>query len=402
MSTVPAEARRLTAAEQIQVRLLRRLQREWTAGSKLPSIRDLSEELGSGYVNTHKAVQDLVAGGLLRSKRRVGVFVSEQLDQRQVEAHLQQLREPTRARPARHLVGVEVRLVLPSFTQDEFVVRMINHFTVEMQAMGASVTRLYDAAGDSLDLAALDAQALALFQPIARQVTLSDDQALVAVGTFVGSRFHRPTHVDVVTVDQVQGGEIAGKYLRERGFTSACFIGARPSSTGARLSPSHEQDEYDPVASQRLLGFERGWGATLPPQCRLVAENYMPEDAAAMLPQYLRLKPRPPVVFAATDDLALGVYYGAIAHGLVPGRDIHIMGFDGQAAGTQIVLSPLCTVEVPAERMGREAAVLLGERLRYPDVPAHRVRLGCTVREGPTVGEAGKRASSAPGRARRG
>ena len=111
----------------------------------------------------------------------------------------------------------------------------------------------------------------------------------------------------------------------------------------------------------------------------------MVESAAASVRKYLRLNPRPRAVFTATDDLALGVYYGAIAHGLVPGRDIHIMGFDGQAAGTRLARGSLCTVEVPAEQMGREAAALLSERLRHPKVPAHRVRLGCTVREGHTV-----------------
>lgn len=50
---------------------------EWAAGQVLPSRIQLCEEFGTTRVTLDKAIQGLVAEGLLRSARRIGTFVAE-------------------------------------------------------------------------------------------------------------------------------------------------------------------------------------------------------------------------------------------------------------------------------------------------------------------------------------
>ncbi len=50
---------------------------EWQAGTRLPSERDLAEQLGISRPVLHEALVDLAAKGLVRIEARRGVFIND-------------------------------------------------------------------------------------------------------------------------------------------------------------------------------------------------------------------------------------------------------------------------------------------------------------------------------------
>src|SRR5688572_7175411 len=61
----------------IKHELRRRLHSDWKSGARLPPIKDLARQLGTGLNNTHRAVRELVDEGLLHSRPGVGTYVSD-------------------------------------------------------------------------------------------------------------------------------------------------------------------------------------------------------------------------------------------------------------------------------------------------------------------------------------
>ncbi|MCY1145396.1 LacI family DNA-binding transcriptional regulator [Actinoplanes sp. Pm04-4] len=83
---------------------------------------------------------------------------------------------------------------------------------------------------------------------------------------------------------------------------------------------------------------------------------------------------RPTAIFAASDNVALGVYEAARRLGLRIPDDVSVVGFD-DVPGTQWVSPPLTTVRQPLRDMGRLAADTV-LRLANGDSLADHVELG--------------------------
>lgn len=180
---------------------------------------------------------------------------------------------------------------------------------------------------------------------------------------------------DIVTSDSRQGGMLAGRYLRECGCARAIFVGVRLPSAPAC---------WEIYSRLRLDGFEQGWGRALGREDLVTVGNYMVTDGLKIAAEVLRPGPRPLGIFAASDDLAMGICHGAVAHGFELGRDVKLIGFDGQPP--RFAGDPqLTTVAAPLEEMGRTAARFALERIENPDAPLRRVCLGCTLWKGDTA-----------------
>jgi DNA-binding LacI/PurR family transcriptional regulator len=183
------------------------------------------------------------------------------------------------------------------------------------------------------------------------------------------------TGYDVVTADGEEGGAIAGDYLRKAGCRNAAIIAARERPDSERCCP---------LARHRIRGFEKGWGEEIPASQVLLAKEYRVELGTEMAAKVLDLKPRPDAVFGTSDDLADGFCHGLIAHGVQPGRDIKVVGFDGQPQryrGERV----LTTVEVPFPAMAKMAAVMALERAAEPQGVARRLAVACALRKGDTA-----------------
>jgi len=179
---------------------------------------------------------------------------------------------------------------------------------------------------------------------------------------------------DVIGLDSEQGGLLAGQRMREIGCRSVGYIG-------------HWTDgKFDETSGLRLAGFERGFGASIAPAHLFKVPDYITEVGARVASDYVALgRARPEGIFCASNELAVGLVHGALGHGLEPGRDYQILGFDGQERGRKLHGGPLSTIDAPMDEMGRLAALMLVDRFVREVKEIRRVTLSCSLFEGNTA-----------------
>jgi DNA-binding LacI/PurR family transcriptional regulator/DNA-binding transcriptional regulator YhcF (GntR family) len=368
------------AYQAIKRQLAERLGHEWKAGHRLPPISELARILNAGQVNTHRAVRELVNEGFLISRPRLGTIVAPLVDAEKSRALLDRGFVGTRRLGA--TVGRQVR-VLTGGHPDKLIRTLIDSFTESLAASGCTVTTatFNPMRPDFSQGADAAADALVIVNPYATQnLVCGPKQVMTVINTGLECPVAMPGRFDVVSVDQEQGGFLAGELLRDAGCETACFLGV----SGHKEITS---GPFTATSAARLAGFVRGWRAELADEHRIGVFCYGEGAAARVVPHYLSLNPRPAGVFAASDEIAIGFRNGALAHGLEAGKDYQLVGFDGQERGRQHNDGPLTTIEAPAGEMGRRAAELLAERLANPEQPVRRLSLGCSVFKGVTVRE---------------
>lgn len=344
-------------SERIKRDLRRHLGKKWRVGERLPPIKQLAQELGIGQSNTYRAVQDLVAEGLLISSPGRGTFVNEvaTASTAPVSINAQRLRK---------LAGKSVRIWCAWSKPDRFLRDAIDAATELFTRLGCRVGM--DAPPQKAsDMH--DCDAVMFINPHDNPpISCADHQVMAVVDTGMDLPINMTERYDMVGFNSKHGGLLAGRHLREIGCQDICFVGC-PSA-------------YDQTSVARLNGLQCGWGQPIKPQHRLAAAYYMSIEGAMAAAQYVKLSPRPDGVCASSDELAVGFIHGAASHGLGAGRDYHLIGFDGQEFGQTATRHPLTTIKVPMAEMGRCAAELLVERMLDP---ARRVQ--CTFFAGKLI-----------------
>jgi LacI family transcriptional regulator len=150
----------------------------------------------------------------------------------------------------------------------------------------------------------------------------------------------------IVTNDRI-GGREAARHLVELGHTRIALIAGRRSFRSA-----HE----------RRAGFEDGlaeFGIELPPNYVLQGD-YTFESGMARGAELLDLDPPPTAVFAANDEMAVGVLQVLHVAGLDVPKTLSVVGFDDFEIATR-VWPRLTTVRSPIREIGRLAAQRLLE-----------------------------------------
>lgn len=171
--------------------------------------------------------------------------------------------------------------------------------------------------------------------------------------------------------------------LRERGVPHVLVLrtdGVSPSSlgddaTGGYLATRHLLDlghervavvagpEFTSTARERVRGARRALAERRAPDLpELVVHvpTYGLDDGVRAGERLLGLPPdrRPTAVFAANDNLAVGVMSAAYRLGLEPGRDIAIVGYNDTPLARRMPV-PLSSVLVPYDQMAATALDLL-------------------------------------------
>jgi len=352
------------------------LGRRWKTGDRLPPIEVLAEDMGVGRINTLRAIRTLVEEGYLASRPRLGTVVISETP----------VATTTIGGRAAGLSGRMIRVLVGS-TCDAFGRAAMRGVTRRLGDRGAQV-EIVESHAKSAAMANLglhdSADAVVAINPLVG--TLSggrEDQILSVISTENEFMLSRERNYDVVSVDSVQGGLVAGKWLREIGATSACFLGV-----------CHDGGQtYEATSALRLRGMQEGLGIAIAAQHLMHAMHYTVECGVMLVQQYVKLRHPPRAIFAASDELAVGFIFGMLGRGLFPGKDYQIVGFDGQVRGRGLHCGPLTTVEVPMERMGSMAADMLIERFADPDSPPRRVSVGCELFKGRTAVAAGAKRS---------
>lgn len=184
-------------------------------------------------------------------------------------------------------------------------------------------------------------------RPFAEQVPV----VTIAAGTPAGQAFHP------ISVDQVLGAQLATRHLIELGHREVVHL-AGP------------QDWLD--ARERTIGWRSELAAA-----GLTADDPIPGDWTAArgyaVGRRLVAEGVPSAVFAANDQLALGLLRAFAEARLSVPRDVSVVGFD-DIAGAANFIPPLTTVRQDFLTLGRRSIAMLlsaivGEDLDHTPIP---------------------------------
>jgi hypothetical protein len=327
----------------------------------------------------YEAVRELAGEGLIELRPRLGAFVAAAADHAAAGGVRVTREAPASTALERRPDQQPLRVAAHFSLGDQFIVEMFESFQTRGAELGLVVEAHVNPPNDVRLPAHCDLSVL-FNHNIHGIIRGRQDQAVVVVMTGDETPEVALPWVDVVSVDQVQGGQIAGRAMREAGVTDAFFVGVadRPQSAHPLLRET---------CVQRLLGFERGLGQRVAPEHRSYQGSYGLPPGMLAASAYAALPQRPRGVFCASDELAMGFVARSVKLGLTPGVDYQLVGFDGQVRSEMMLGHSVASVKVPAKDMGRRAAELLVDRVRNPDQPTRRLLLGCRLRPGTTLSQ---------------
>jgi DNA-binding LacI/PurR family transcriptional regulator len=162
--------------------------------------------------------------------------------------------------------------------------------------------------------------------------------------------------VPVVTVDQVAGAAAATRHLLELGHRTVWHIAGPADFLEAR---------------ERIDGWQSALeaaGADVPP----VLSGDWSARSGYELGQRLATVSDVTAVFAANDQMALGMLRALHEVGRQVPRDISIVGFD-DIPEAQFFIPPLTTVRQDFNEMGRQSLMLLLSEIGAPERSSSRV-----------------------------
>jgi DNA-binding LacI/PurR family transcriptional regulator len=162
-----------------------------------------------------------------------------------------------------------------------------------------------------------------------------------------------------IGIDDVAGSRMAVQHLVNLGHERIGLISGRALPTPFRPEEN------------RFVGYRETLteaGLAVDPDLEACG-NFTIEGGERAMTSLLA-RPNPPTaVFAMSDEMAFGALRSLRAHGLEPGRDVSVVGFDGHEMSEHLDLT---TVVQPVEQIGARAAQTLLDRLDDPGAdPVH-------------------------------
>lgn len=152
-----------------------------------------------------------------------------------------------------------------------------------------------------------------------------------------------------VDADHRSGSYHAVRHLIECGHSRIAFLNG----------PDYYSNSRDRLAGYLQAMEEAG----LPvPEGGIIPGEYSRKSGYQAAAAVARLKGSIDAVFAANDRMAIGLMQGLREYGIVPGKDLAIVGYDDSDAAT-LTDPPLTSVHVPFFDMGRLAASRLLKQL---------------------------------------
>ncbi|KON66469.1 LacI family transcriptional regulator [Peribacillus butanolivorans] len=166
---------------------------------------------------------------------------------------------------------------------------------------------------------------------------------------------------DYVGINYPEGARIAVNHLIEKGHKRIAFLGGiRESSTWIE-----RMEGYREALSKSGLEVDES----------LMIDSAPTREGGLEAVFKVLNNPDPPTaIFCFSDLIAFGVMQGLRMKGLIPGQDIDIVGFDNVPVA-EIYHPPLTTVSSFPQRMGKEAANLLHQKMVNIDHEQQRIIL---------------------------
>ncbi|MED3691254.1 LacI family DNA-binding transcriptional regulator [Peribacillus butanolivorans] len=166
---------------------------------------------------------------------------------------------------------------------------------------------------------------------------------------------------DYVGINYPEGARIAVNHLIEKGHKRIAFLGGiRESSTWIE-----RMEGYREALSKAGLEVD---------ESLMIDSAPTREGGLESVFKVLNNPDPPTAIFCFSDLIAFGVMQGLRMKGLIPGQDIDIVGFDNVPVA-EIYHPPLTTVSSFPQRMGKEAANLLHQKMVNIDHEQQRIIL---------------------------
>jgi DNA-binding LacI/PurR family transcriptional regulator len=300
-------------------------------GARLPSLRELADQLGTNINTVRAAYTRLEADGLVETRHGVGTVV--------LPATADRL-----ARGSPRLISNTVAVLIAGW--DPFYLALLRGID-DVAAERGTLTLVADTRDSSTVATA-----------IIRRLVARGVDGIIAVSTGglddgptdsrrrEGSTMPPIVHVDQpkrkgysLVFDGEQAGYLATKHLGEHGHKAIGLV-----SAPVRWS------NVMPIHAGYLRGVAEVGGHPLVSE----VEEFTLEAGRAGTARLLDAREPPSAVFAASETLALGVVQEAHYRGLDIPRELAVIGYTDSPAAV-LVDPPLTMVSVPARRAGVEA-----------------------------------------------
>ena len=298
---------------------------------RMPTTEELSQQLGVSLVTTHRALQGLVAAGVLKRVRGMGTFV--------VENHKQ-------LRP---------RLLIGLLSHAEASMGDYYHGRVlDGMRQAASEHRVDLVLMDYDQTPRSDTVGYILINPVPdeldRLVEKTEGEKPVMV---VGTESHRP-EIPSIDTDNPRLASQAVEHLYKLGHRRIGFVGG-----GTQLGDSRD----------RRAGFLQACQAlNIPSQDRPILDvpSYrLQPDESLKLSQMLTVH-NLTAIFAGGYYLALDVYHTASTMGLRVPNDLSVVGVDDPSSASRLQ-PPMTTFRQPLVHMGHSAIASIRRACDHPE-----------------------------------
>lgn len=166
---------------------------------------------------------------------------------------------------------------------------------------------------------------------------------------------------DLIQDNSLLGGDMATRYLIERGYTRIACISGPLDKTPARL----RLEGYREAMHNAQLAIPDGYEIT---------SNFEFGGGLDAMQKLLAHPERPDAVFVGNDAMAVGVYQALYQAGLRIPQDMAVIGYDDIELA-RYMTPPLTTIHQPKDELGELAIDVLIHRIAQPGQKQQRMQL---------------------------
>lgn len=168
-----------------------------------------------------------------------------------------------------------------------------------------------------------------------------------------------------VTADDEMGGRLAAEHLYAQGHTRVAVIAGEP----------HSNSFSERTAG--FVGYYRERGIEIDPQ--RIIPGHFDAQTGFNSGEFLLTQLQPPTaIFAVNDFLAIGLFGALRQRGLVPGRDIAVVGYNDTPLAAHLQLT---SINTSMHAQGVQAVETLLRRIAGEPVQSIRIPTLLTVRD---------------------
>jgi len=299
---------------------------------KLPGERTLAKELGYSYMTIRKAIDNLVADGILFKIPTKGTFVAKK------GSH----KKPT------HTIGYFLDSSITGGLSSPYYAMLFNALEQHAAQHGYLLTYFTDAREEKLEktISKLDGVIASCFPRVENLIQNIKELAPVVVLDNSAADKTIPS----VIIDNYNAVRDSVDYLVNLGHRRIAFMsGLEDSDVG-----KNRRAGYEAGLSKNLLPFDKNLE---------YRGNYTFKSGLHGTEYFLTLPERPTAILCANDSMALGTIRKLLEEDIKTPEQMSVIGFDDINVAAQIAPA-LTTVKAPVEEIAESSVCMLDHLIK--------------------------------------